>query len=166
MKKFISLFAGAVMLLSIATMSSAAIITDTVSQYEYVNWLGSYSYTHNLNDDGFVLGSATSGTLSIDIADDDEGRYDFYEVIVFTVEEFDFDTGGWTFGTAFTGDLEINALAALNTDGYLDVTVSSLMGDFYVGDSVLEVDTIPEPSTVLLLSVGLLGLAACRKATA
>jgi hypothetical protein len=173
MKKILSILSG-IALLTIASASNAGIITDTVSQNAFVDYCFfgdcSHSYTHNINDDGFTLGSALSGTLAIEIRED--GDYLFPgEIIVFVVEEFDFDTGGITFtmgdasAASFSGELEVNALGALNADGLLDVTVVSILGDFYVGDSVLTVETadIPAPSALLLMSLGLLGLGFARK---
>jgi len=154
--------AGALMTLSTA---QAGMIVDTVTQNEFVDWLGSYSYTHDINDDGFTLGSAVSGTLEIAISDDG-GFLDLGEMILFTIEDFDFDTGTIQFGTAdFGNSLEAEALGALNADGYLDVTINSLFGDFYVGDSVLTVVTeaVPEPGTLALLGLGLFGLGAARR---
>lgn len=170
MGKITSILSGFA-LLAMASFSNAGVISDTVTQNVFIDWWDTYDYVHDINDDGFDLGSALSGTLSIQVSDDGSGWDEFggdnWEVILFTVEEFDFDTGTINFGSelSFSGDLEVNALGALNADGLLDISVTSLWGDFYLGNSVLTVVTsdVPAPSALLLMGLGLLGLGAVRK---
>lgn len=151
--------AGLVASISVA---HAGLITDTIVQNQYLSTWQSYSYTHDINDDGFVLGSAISGNLNIEIRDDNDRWWEFSLV---TVEDFDFDTGSFRFyANDFNNELELEALAALNADGLLDVTVTSLLGDFYVGNSVLSVITeVPEPGTIALVGAGLFGLFVARR---
>lgn len=152
--------------------AQAGMIEDTISHDQVIApWLSGFHYTHDLNDDGFVLGSALSGTIEIQISDDTES-YEFgewfgdLESVVFVIEEFDLDSGGFSFGSTFINDLEVEALAAINADGFLDVSLYGT-GDFYIGDSILKVVTaaVPEPGTLGLFALGLAGLGFARRKT-
>ena len=52
-----------------ANTASAGMIVDVVSQNVKLS-NDSYSYTHNILDEGFVLGSAISASLAINLYDD------------------------------------------------------------------------------------------------
>ena len=149
--------------------AGAATITDTISQDAYVTFFGSHTYTHDITDDGFVPGSAISGSLQISIYDDArDNRFDLLpELVLVIVDSFDFDTGGLTFG-AFDDSLGVQALGSLNSDGLLQVTVQSLWGDFRVGESILsvEVSEVPVPGTLGLLGAGLAALGLARRKAA
>jgi hypothetical protein len=148
--------------------AGAATITDTISQDAYVTFFGSHTYTHDITDDGFVPGSAISGSLQISIYDDARDRLDFLpELVLVIVDSFDFDSGGLTFG-AFDNSLGVQALGSLNADGLLQVTVQSLWGDFRVGESILsvEVSEVPVPGTLGLLGAGLAALGLARRKAA
>lgn len=160
-----------------ATVANAIPLTDVVEQDVYVGMWDSYTYSHDLNDDGFTPGSALSGNLEIQFADD-TNRFDGWEIILVAVEDFDFDTDGLMFLPAtFSSALGINALAQVNATGILDVSVYSLWGDFRVGRSVLTVDaevgqtdpvieqaSVPEPTILALLGFGALVFGFARRA--
>jgi hypothetical protein len=148
--------------------AGAAPITDTISQDAYVTFFGSHTYTHDITDDGFVPGSAISGSLQISIYDDARDRFDLLpELVLVIVDSFDFDSGGLTFGN-FDNSLGVQALGSLNADGMLQVTVQSLWGDFRVGESILsvEVSEVPVPGTLGLLGAGLAALGLARRKAA
>ncbi|EAR09549.1 PEP-CTERM sorting domain-containing protein [Reinekea blandensis] len=156
----------AVWISSVFATAQADLLIDEVNVNSWLETWESVSYSHNLNDDGFELGSAIGGSLSIEVWDDSSSIFD-PEIAIFTVEEFDFDTGGGalTFALSdFDAELELKALAELNSDGFLDVTVTSLLGDFWLGNSILTVVTnVPEPATLGLLTLGVAGLVLSRR---
>ncbi len=159
-------FAG---ILFAVTAVNAIPIVDTVDQDVYLQTGDSFSFTHNLLDYGFELGTATSGTIEILFSDNDSA----WEVIQIQVEALAFDTGGFlvtSSANSFYGDLQVNALTQINSDGMLDITIKSWWGDFSVGQSVLTIDggiaalsgdivnSVPEPGVLGMLAIGLLGL--------
>ena len=168
MKKLHLLFVSAVFILGFVTTSTASTITDTVEQNMYLSSWQTYHYTHDLNDNDFTLGNALSATLSINLYDDNVGIWFFPdgpEKTLFVIEDFDFDTDGITFGgNDFYNDLGIQALGAINYNGLLDITITSLYGDFFVGNSILTVD-VPAPTSIIILLSALLafGVSKSRK---
>lgn len=156
--------------------SFAATITDVVDlNDQYVGAGQSITWTHNLNDNGFVLGTALSGILSIDLKDDSYS--DGAELGWVTVEkEWNFgdllfnDDGFASITLDFGTQLSASSLLRLNQDGFLDITLSSVYGDFKAVDSTLSVKTssasVPEPASLGLLGAGLIGMAVIRRKAA
>jgi hypothetical protein len=151
----------------------AGVITDTEEVNTLVGWGGDAQWTHDLSDHGFVLGSAESATLSIEFWDDSKKWSDLGELVSIIVGTIDFLDGAifYTPTSDWSGALGLNSLVGLNSTGQLNVTVWSLFGDFHIGNSVLEVTTaqlasVPEPGSLILFSLGLLGLGLLRRKSA
>jgi hypothetical protein len=160
---------AAALLLASSLSANAGLITDVESVNEYVGWFDNAKWTHDLNDNGFVLGSAQSATLSIEFWDD-RGRFDLGELATIIVGVLDFQDGAWIYNPVndWSQTLGINSLASLNNNGLLNVKVWSDFGDFYIGNSTLEVTTVdapsvPEPSTLGLIGFGLGALMLARR---
>lgn len=148
----------------------AGVVTDVESVNALVGWGGEVSWTHDLSDTDFVLGSAQSATISIQLRDDSSSWLDFIEVATIVIDAVDFQDGQFLYipTNDWTGLLGLNSLITLNATGLLNVTVWSDIGDFFVGNSTLQVVTtsVPEPGSLALLGLGLLGLGLLRRRSA
>ena len=175
--------------------------TDLVTQEVKVTEGHSYTYNHNVVDNGFEVGSdwIHSFLLSIDLFDDRDKKRETVQINIegggpeaeysstrkcylgiFCLSEYVDLSNYISAGSEFLG-AGLKALGALNDTGILEITISSLRGDFYVGRSMLKVFgleypsngngngngnvSVPEPGILALFLLGALavgGVAALR----
>lgn len=167
-KSLKSLVAAAACLLSVN--SFAGLITDVEAVNKTVSITKSVSWTHNILDQGFALGSAESANILIEFRDDKSDPWlQPFETALVQIGFFDVQDGGLVLNPTvnWSGNLGLSSLVKLNADGTLFVQVTSLLGDFVIGKSTLSVVakdvSVPESSSLMLLGLGLLGLAVMRK---
>jgi hypothetical protein len=134
----------------------------------YISDFQSYTYEHDLRDNGFrpLNDVITSFNLSINLTDDRRGL---------ELPELAFVNLPGTLGDGFVtnfglsgeefGGWSVLGLLQLNVLGTLTVTISSIMGDFNLVGSTLtanglsNVASVPEPGALGLLGIGLMGMA-------
>jgi hypothetical protein len=153
----------------LAANAQAGLITDVEAVNKTVSFGASKSWTHNILDQGFILGTAQSATLTIEFRDDKDPWYAPFETALVQIGLFDLQDGGLVLNPTvnWTGDLGLSSLIKLNADGSIFVQVTSVLGDFVIGKSTLSVITkevsVPESSSLILFSLGLLGLMFARR---
>jgi hypothetical protein len=170
-RSFTRALIGLVALIGLGSTAQAAYVPTswsdsyTVGSPTYIASGASLQYTHDIKTDGFDVGSdlVTDFRLSIDLFDDASDKWYEFEFGVIDVSGL---IGGTFSGLSLGSDINawsIAGLFELNALGTLTVTITSVYGDFLFGGSELVANglakSVPEPSTLALLGLGLLGIA-------
>lgn len=168
MQNFIKLVLG---LGAVAAVHAVPVTyTDVVGGSNTLLTQGStYSFTHNINDNGFnsATDAITSADIWITLLDDldfaqEKVKLSFDNLTVANNLEVDYSAYHFTVASSM-----------LQADGLLNVSLNVFDGDFFFGGSFLNVEAdhtaaVPEPTTWALMGMGLLGIgfAARRKGLA
>lgn len=133
----------------------------------YISFMNGQLLYLDLADDGYVSGMEINDfTLTIRVSDDSNKWYDGNEHILLTA-------GTESNGTWSVGDLSVGWSMLgefdIEDDGTLNFLVTSGWGDFYLNSAKIVAagddgtTSVPEPATMMLLGLGLLGLVGVRR---
>jgi PEP-CTERM motif len=155
-----------------SAVASAAPWTQTIDFNPDIYIGPAHTWTHDLTTVGFAPGSdfITSFSLTVNIKDDKSDGFLSSEWAFADLPGLLAD-GIWLspIGSNSTGTSLLGAFQ-LNLNGTLQVTVSSLLGDFLLASSSLTANgfdgpssDVPEPGALALVGLGLMGVALRRR---
>jgi hypothetical protein len=164
-------------LVGMAGTANAAFVTWTdqvAGSNDLIGMWTSYSYQHDLTRDGFQPGQdhVDLFSLSINLLDDQDSWLEeilLPEAAFVNLPGFEGDSFVYNFGVGAYDGWSAKGVAELNNSGLLSVTITSLWGDFYFGGSKLVAigesgsTQVPEPGTLAMFGLGLVGVAAAAR---
>ena len=151
----IGVFVGGVLASGAAT---AGFIEDTVEVNTFLTAGQSVYWQHDFTDDpAFAnIGTISDAQLSVYLWDDGDWLSEFALGVA--------ESGQWAVGEVDTGTYSFDISVASLYDGLFGVTVTSIFGDFGIGDSLLRLAyttdrrSVTEPATLSLFGAGLLAI--------